>query len=214
MADVLYFVRHGETDWNAERRMQGQWESSLTERGHAQAETNAVLLARLGIDRIYASPLRRTRDTAEKIAARAGCPVTYHDRLKEWHAGDWSGFLYQEIMARWPDEWAAWRDDMWNYRPPGCENFVDLERRGGSLVSELLAGAAGRVAIVSHGFIGRAMLKGLLGLTEADALTLRQGNDMIYALTREEGGWRAERYVAGEGPFAGLSEGQDAPKTA
>ena len=120
MAQTLFFIRHGQTNWNAERRMQGQWESELTDFGRAQARQSAETLRSLGVQAIFSSPLRRARDTAEMIAEATGLKITYDDRLKEWSAGDWSGHLYADVVSHWPAEWAAWRDDMWRYRHYRC----------------------------------------------------------------------------------------------
>ena len=210
---TVFFIRHGETDWNAERRMQGQREADLTARGREQAETNARAAAALGVDAIYASPLRRARQSAEPLARRAGLDIVCDDRLKEWRAGDWSGCLYTEIPARWPAEWAAWRADMWTYRPPGAENFEDLLARGGAFLDDLLK-TDGCAAVVSHGFIGRAMMSMLAGLEPRAAMRLNTANAVFFRFRRVEGSrergrfgdWTADRFEAGAGPLAGLFE--------
>lgn len=200
MAETLYFIRHGQTEWNAERRMQGQWESDLTALGRAQAKQTASAVSALGVDSIYASPLRRARDTAQALADATGRPVTFDDRLKEWRAGDWSGFLYEDIPARWPEEWKAWNADRWTYRPPNGENFVDLAERGGAFLKDIIAAPEPRIAIVSHGFITRAMIACLLKLPPTEALYLQTPNDAFFRLQRETDGWRAEQYDAGGAP--------------
>ncbi|MEE4360963.1 MAG: histidine phosphatase family protein, partial [Pseudomonadales bacterium] len=96
----LYFVRHGQTEWNAVARMQGQWNSDLSELGRAQARVSGALLAGRGIEAMFASPLDRTRQTAALINEHLNLPVTYDDRLKEWDCGDWSGHLYAEVAER------------------------------------------------------------------------------------------------------------------
>jgi len=205
METTLYFVRHGETDWNAEKRMQGQWESTLTERGRGHAEANAALVAALGVDALYASPLQRTRESAAPLAAMTGLSPAFDDRLKEWDAGDWSGVLYAEIPGRWPVEWAAWRADMWRVRAPGGENLEDLTDRGGAFLDEMLTREAGRrAAIVSHGFIGRAMIARLAGLAPDDALKLHTANDVVFRLRGGGDDWRCDRFEAGRGPADGL----------
>ena len=214
MPKAIYFVRHGETDWNAERRMQGQRESDLTERGRRQAEQNAEAVARLGVDAVYASPLRRARHSAEALARRTGLAVAFDDRLKEWDAGDWSGFLYDEVKAKWPEEWAAWRADMWRYRPPSCENFEDLVIRGGAFLDDVLSTDAEKTAIVSHGFIGRAMMCVLGRLPPADALRLRTANDVFFRFRRMGDAWEADAFEAGNGPFFSLFEEAAPSRTA
>lgn len=204
MPQTLYFIRHGETDWNAERRMQGQWESDLTARGREQAEGNAETAAALGVDAIHASPLRRARRSAEALSRRTGLDIAFDDRLKEWSAGDWSGYLYEEIPAKWPEEWAAWRADMWTYRPPGAENFVDLVKRGTAFLDDILETDVPAIAVVSHGFIGRAMMSVLAGLAPDDAMRLKTANDAFFRFRRSGNGWITDRFENGAGPLPGL----------
>ena len=204
MPKTIYFIRHGETDWNAERRMQGQWESDLTAQGRRQAEQNAETAARLGVDAVYASPLRRARHSAEALSRRAGLDIAFDDRLKEWDAGAWSGFLYEEVQAQWPEEWAAWRADMWGYRPPGCENFEDLVKRGGAFLDDVLSTDVEKTAVVSHGFIGRAMMSVLARLAPDDAMRLRTANDVFFRFRLMGETWEADRFEAGTGPLPGL----------
>jgi broad specificity phosphatase PhoE len=120
-----YLVRHGETEWNAISRMQGQLDSPLTVLGRRHARTSATLLARLGVDAIFASPLGRVRETVAIIGERVPLPVTFDDRLKEWSAGLWSGELHADLKHKWPTEWARWDADRYTYRPPGAENLFD-----------------------------------------------------------------------------------------
>ncbi|MEM8752276.1 MAG: histidine phosphatase family protein [Pseudomonadota bacterium] len=87
----FYFLRHGETTWNAIGRTQGQLDAPLSDRGRAQAAAAAAALKGEPIERIVSSPLSRARDTAEAAAAATGAPVDFDDDLMEFHAGDWQG---------------------------------------------------------------------------------------------------------------------------
>jgi len=80
----LYFVRHGQTEWNAIRRMQGQWNSDLNDLGREQADRNGKFLAGLDIEYLVASPLDRTRQTAEIINRHLQLDIEYDDRIMEW----------------------------------------------------------------------------------------------------------------------------------
>jgi probable phosphoglycerate mutase len=99
---TIYFVRHGQTEWNAIQRMQGRWNSDLDEVGRRQADLNGRLLEGRGIERIFSSPLDRTRQTTEIIGRYVDAPVTYDARIVEWDCGDWSGLLRSEVIERWP----------------------------------------------------------------------------------------------------------------
>lgn len=201
----IYFVRHGRTEWNAIRRMQGQWNSDLDDLGREQARINGGWLAGRGIEALFASPLDRTRQTAGIINAHLGLPIVHDDRLKEWDCGDWSGWLYADIEAQWPDEWQAWRADPFHYRGPNCENYPDMIARSRPFLEELRQHPATTIAVVSHGMIGKAMIATLLGLDEAQTLSFHQPNERIFHVRlTPTGPARVAYYDAGEGPFDGL----------
>ena len=201
---LLYFVRHGQTEWNAVRRMQGQWNSDLNDLGRRQAEINGQLLAGLDIEALFASPLDRTRQTAEIINRRLNLPIAYDARIMEWNCGDWSGHLYDEIADKWPEEWAALQADRFHYRGPNCENYPDMIERATPFLSEIRQMDASRIAIVSHGMIGKVMISVLLGLDAASTLSIHQDNDVIFSVELSDTQPRVWHYKRGEGPFEGL----------
>ena len=200
---TYFFVRHGETEWNAIRRLQGQWNSDLNARGRRQADANGRLLACLGIDALFSSPLDRARQTAEIVNGYLALPVRYDDRIKEWDCGDWSGHLQDEVAEKWPEEWAAFRDDLFHYRGPNCENFPDMFDRARPFLSDLERLDAKRIAIISHGWIGKVMVSTLLGRYEEGTLSIYQPNDVVFRVTTGPA-TAADHYRAGEGPFPGL----------
>ena len=205
-----YFVRHGQTQWNAIARMQGQLESDLTALGRKQAEIGAQLLAGLDIEAIFASPLRRTRQTAEIINQYVDAPLAFDSRIVEWDCGDWSGHLHSDVKAKWPAEWAALEADRFNYRGPGCENFPDMIERAAPFVDELLAAPAERVAVISHGMIGRVMIGILMGFSTDKFLGFSQPNDVVYrtSLPAEstDGVPKLHYYLKGRGPIPGATK--------
>jgi broad specificity phosphatase PhoE len=199
-----YLVRHGETVWNTEARMQGHLDSPLTSRGRAQALRTARLLARLGVDSMFASPLGRVRETLAILAADVPVAVAFDDRLKEWHGGIWSGERYPELRDKWPNEFAAWDDDRYRVRAPGGENFEDLEQRARAFIEDLPPDAGPRIAIVAHGFFNRAMASVLLSLESSEMLRIRQSNDTIIRVICRPQGTTVDHFVDGRGPVAGL----------
>jgi broad specificity phosphatase PhoE len=208
-----YLARHGETVWNAERRMQGQFESELNALGRAQAARSGETLAKLGVDHVFASPLLRVRQTLAGIAPHIPHAPMFDDRLKEWSSGDWSGFLYADIAARWPAEFQAWETDRYNVRSPGGENFVDLDKRAASFFAEHGGAVHPRIAIVAHGFINRALAGRLLGLSPDQTMAIRQNNDVIFRIRTGDGAPVADHFVDGEGPFPGLPGEASRPQT-
>ena len=200
----LFFVRHGQTEWNAIGRMQGQWNSDLNDLGREQADVNGRLLAELDIEAMFASPLDRTRQTAEIVNQYLSLPVVYDDRIMEWDCGDWSGHLRDEVKVKWADEWAAFQADPYHYRGPNCETYPDMIERATPFLMELQSLHVDRIAIISHGMIGKVMVSILLGLEESDTLELHQANDKVFHLTLDQDEVFVRHYVAGSGPFDGV----------
>ena len=128
----IYLVRHGETVWNAEGRMQGWQDSPLTSRGKAQAQTSARRLASLPTlpsPRVISSPLGRAISTANIVleALRPSAPrASVEHRIAEHRFGDWEGLTWSEIDRRWPGERANREADKWNFLVPGGESYALL----------------------------------------------------------------------------------------
>jgi broad specificity phosphatase PhoE len=200
----LYFVRHGQTEWNAIRRMQGQWNSDLSALGRRQAQVNGQFLAALGIEYIVASPLDRTRQTAEIINTHLNLNIEYDDRIMEWDCGDWSGEMWDEVSDKWPVEFSAWQADTFSYRGPNCENYPDMIERAKPFLTELLALEHDHIAIVSHGMIGRVMVSTLLDHSPEQMFDFGQTNDTIFHLTAIEQGFASQHFIGGDGPHGGL----------
>ena len=189
--------------------MQGQRNSSLDETGRRQAEDHGLLLAMLGVDRIYASPLDRARQTVEIVRRHVDPEISFDDRIMEWDCGAWSGHLRRDIPKRWPVEWAALEADPWHYRGPGCENYPDMIARVAPFVDELLESPHARIAVISHGMIGRVMVGLLMGFGEKEMLAYKQPNNVVYRVRLPGGGAKGcdavlDRFVAGSGPFTGV----------
>jgi broad specificity phosphatase PhoE len=191
---AIWFVRHGQTDWNAQKRLQGQRDIDLNATGRVQAAEAAARLravAGLGLAEaaFVASPLLRTRQTMEVLRASLDLPVDEYrtdPRLMEIGFGAWEGSTWAEIR-RWDPSGAAARDrDRWNYRPKGqgAESYAMLAERVGAMLSEF----DGPAVIVAHGGVARAALVALgqLDSYAAVRLGIRQGKILVI----EPGGWR------------------------
>lgn len=201
----LYIIRHGETYWNAEQRMQGRLDSPLNPRGREQAERHAQTLLRMGgVDYVLSSPSGRTRETTSIINRQIGAPVDYDEALMERDCGLWSGFTVQEIAADYPDAWAARDIDPFHHRPPEGENLPDLIERVAPCLAAVAALPFERIALVTHGIMSRAILTHLLPLVPEEANRVRHPNDVFYRLRFEEDRPVPEFFRSGEGPVAGL----------
>jgi broad specificity phosphatase PhoE len=164
---LLYFMRHGETDWNAERRLQGQHDIPLNAVGREQAsccgEILRVLLDREGHDPkafdFVASPLGRARQTMELVRIRLGLdPVHYRvdARLAELSFGRWEGFTFAELQRDRTDirALATREHDKWGFVPPGGESYADLLVR----VRQWHATVARDTVVVAHGGVARTLI--------------------------------------------------------
>jgi len=176
-------VRHGETDWNAELRMQGQLDAALSARGRWQAGRVAEALAEDGIEAIVASDLARAHDTALAIAARTGLPVATDAGLRERCFGVFEGSTYAEIDARWPDAAARWRRHDPDFGPDGGETLRDFCARAVAAAARIAAGHAGRtIALVTHGGVLDCLYRAALGLDLAAPRTWELGNAAVNRL--------------------------------
>jgi broad specificity phosphatase PhoE len=153
----LWFLRHGESVWNAAGLWQGQADPPLSERGRRQAERAAERLAALAIGSLVASDLGRARATAEIVGARLGLGVLLEPALRELDVGCWSGLAHGEIARRWPDELARFRAGDLALRAGGGESRLALRERVEDALRRLVSGAAKPVAVVSHLGVLRAL---------------------------------------------------------
>ncbi len=145
---VLLLVRHGEAVGNPQHRFIGQTEAPLTTLGTAQASTVAGRLASMGVERIIASDLARTMQTAQPLASLLDLPIDQDPRLREIENGDWTGLLPEEIAERWPELWNAYRQGEDVQRPNG-ERWADVGTRVREAITDLRSSGE-TVAVFSH----------------------------------------------------------------
>lgn len=182
----LYFVRHGETDWNAEARLQGARNIPLNEKGRLQAQQAGKLIERHApafetLDYV-SSPLIRTRQTMTLLRGTLRMPeeegVLFDGRLQEIAFGDWEGLTWPEIRERDAERVRARDTDRWGYVPPGGESYAMAAER----VSGFLEGIERDTVIVAHGGIARVMLALLSGMPEQSVVQLPiwQGKILVF----------------------------------
>lgn len=160
----LYFMRHGETVWNTERRYQGMTDIELSDEGLRQAECAAKRFKNIKIDKIYASPLKRAMKTAEKIAAEKGLEIISEDDFREIHFGEWEGKTVPELTEKYGESYTNFIREPHKYGFPGegsVENVINRIKPG---IDRLIAEDEGNVLIVSHGGIIRLMIMYIMGL--------------------------------------------------
>jgi broad specificity phosphatase PhoE len=167
----LVLLRHGQTEYNAGSRMQGQLDTELSDLGRMQAVAAAEVLAKRQPMLIVSSDLRRALDTALALSERSGLPVSVDTRLRETHLGDWQGMTHLEVDAVAPGARLAWRDDA-RWAPHGGESRIDVAERSLPVVADLVAGqpewgadeADRPVVLVAHGGLIAALTAALLRL--------------------------------------------------
>jgi probable phosphoglycerate mutase len=160
---TIYFVRHGETQWNMAGRLQGRSDSPLTPRGREQAARNGEVLLETVPDlhdlHFVASPLGRTRTTMEIVRERIGLPAHGYEtdeRLAEMGFGDWEGLTWPHIRIHRSDEWTTREQMKWTHAAKGGESFHDVAQR----LRDWVATIERDIVVVSHGAVGR-VLRGL-----------------------------------------------------
>lgn len=152
MKTRLCLVRHGETAWNAEGRVQGQLDIPLNDTGRAQAQATAEALAGLDFSAIYCSDLARVRQTAEPSARRLALPVAYDAALRERHYGMFESLTYVEVRDKHPHEYARFRDKDPDFDFNGGESLRGFNQRALGAVLALAERHAGeQILVFTHG---------------------------------------------------------------
>jgi probable phosphoglycerate mutase len=197
----LIVWRHGNTDWNATHRVQGQTDVPLNAVGRQQAADAAALLNKMHPDVIVSSDLHRAADTAAALAALSGKPVQYDKRLRERYFGNWQGLTMTEVAGLYPDQHYRWTHGQ---EVGGeVETLADLGKR----VSEALSAAAalsppgGTVVVSTHGAAARQGIGHLVGWPLEQLRTLRalQNCHWVELTHDRERGWQVAAYNVG--PF-------------
>ncbi|MGE3229396.1 MAG: histidine phosphatase family protein [Hyphomicrobium sp.] len=189
---TIYFIRHGETDWNRDRRYQGQRDIPLNDTGRAQAHRNGAALSAflpaIADADFVASPLGRTRETMEIIRAALGLAhdgYTVEPKLVELSYGLWEGTLQDDLARTDPEGVAARRTDTYRWRPSGGESYADLFAR----VSGWASGVARDCVIVSHGGVSRCLRAHVLGLDPELIPELESPQDRVLILSGRSMRW-------------------------
>lgn len=160
-ATRIIAVRHGETAWNVDARIQGQLDIALNDTGRWQAGRVGHALAAEQLSAVYSSDLGRAHETARAIGAAAGIPVVPHVGLRERHFGMFEGKTFDEILDTWPDHAHNWRKRIPEWVPPeGGESLLQLRERVSRTMTDLASRHAGsQIAVVAHGGVLDALYR-------------------------------------------------------
>lgn len=200
----LIIWRHGQTDWNLQRRWQGEADIPLNETGLAQARAAAPAVAALGVSEIWSSPLQRARRTAEELAEITGLEVRTDSRLAEIAVGDWSGRPVAELMEEFGDVLAAEARGEDVLRGSG-ESVRQVENRVAEALTEIAEQApdGAIVAVVMHGLAGKVgalkfvgvapeMMESFAGLSNCHWLVIERSHQQSHP-------WRIAAYNVAPG---------------
>ncbi len=157
----LYCVRHGQSVYNAEGRIQGQLDPPLSDLGRLQAEAVATRLGELPIEAVFSSPLDRARSTAEPLAKAIGVEIQTDDRLKEINVGVFQGMLWADVQESHPEFAEKWKAQDPDYVIPEGESRRQLMQRGAAALHHVQQAGYQHVAVVAHGAILAAAFKTL-----------------------------------------------------
>lgn len=189
---LLYFLRHGQTDYNAAGRIQGTIEVPLNATGRVQAHRNGAVLSELISDKcrfdFVASPLLRARQTMQIVRAGMGLPEDGYridDRLKEIHFGAWGGLTMAEIAERDPSNYVRRQADPWNEAPPEGQCFRDFHAQVMSWFDEV----ARDTIVVAHGGTSRSLRGHVLKLPPQEMMRLDVPQDKILMIEGETLAW-------------------------
>lgn len=192
MAVTLYFIRHGETQWNAEARYQGQADVPMNDTGRAQAQRNGEalrpFLPELAQADFLSSPMARARETMEIVRTALDLPAgdfRIDDRLMEAHYGFWQGTLASDLPKVDAEGLAARMRDPYRWRPKGGESYEDLMARTRSW----LEGIERNTVVVSHGGVSRTLRGHVLGLDVATVPLLEMPQDRVLILRHGTSEW-------------------------
>ena len=171
----LVLCRHAEAEAAARGRVCGRVDVGLSPSGEARADLLAASLASERPSALYASPIRRARETAERIAPVLGLEPRLDPRLRELDFGELDGMTYEDVEERWPDLYETWMRAPTEVRFPGGESFADLKRRAIEAAAGLVAAHAGEtVIVVAHAGVIRALLVDWLSMPDEALFRIEQ----------------------------------------
>ncbi len=186
----LLLVRHGQSEWNAAGRIQGQIDIQLDETGLRQAQHIADRLATESIAAIYSSPLLRATATAEAIAARCELPINLDARLMEYDFGVISGSTWQDVQAHHPEFASRWLEDPWAVPVANSEGRANFAVRVQAAIQEIVAHyPVEQVVVVAHGGTFGIYLSAMLGLDLNRRHPFHFGNTSLSLVE-----WRGETF--------------------
>ena len=205
----IYLARHGETQWNVERRMQGWGDSALTDLGQSQARIHGKLLNRERVSRIFASDLGRVRQTLALIREHCEADLRFDANLRECNMGQWEGQRVEDIQQEWHVEYGRWRQDSERFSPPDGESINEMKLRVAQVLDDVSDDTNSRVAFVTHGITTRVLLDLLIGLTDQQKQQLRVPNGVVHMVETQSNSTYVYHFRDGSDSIEGICTSRD-----
>ena len=161
----IYITRHGTTEWNISRRLQGWKDSNLTKEGIKNAISLGKRLASIDFDVIYSSPQNRAVETAKLIRAKRDIPIVNHKALREMRYGIWEGMTLDDIYKNYPEEFHNYVNNPDAYIPVDGETYNDLFKRVDDFLEEIIEKDDKNILVVTHGIPIKAIIAKIKGLS-------------------------------------------------
>ena len=181
----IYIARHGETTWNVEGRIQGRSDPGLSPKGHQQSLALLEELKNQSLSAIYTSNLQRSILTAQPIAHHFGLPIRQESDLDEIAFGVLEGRNLYQFDEVTKNEWERFKDDRFNYRIPGAENYTDVANRIKPFIDKTLRNHEGEeVLVVGHRVVNRLLIGMLMEYPLEWVLKIEQTHDCLYLIQK------------------------------
>lgn len=198
----FHIVRHGQTDWNVQRRIQGQLDSELNQLGIAQATERGRDFAGMPLEAAYCSSSLRTRQTIENILGERNDPVVFMDEFREVHFGIWQGSMWNDIETEHPDMVEAYQKALPHYFVEDAETPIQTQTRGVDAFEKLIvqhkdAAEDSNILLVSHGAIMKKMLGFYAGIALTELHNLAPLPNCAHCIIEVQGEARKVTQVAG-----------------
>lgn len=198
MPTTVYLMRHGEVANGGEKRYNGHIDVDITQKGVEQMHRLAGLLDGKSLSAVYSSDLIRSRKGAEIISRRVGISYTPLRALRERSVGKWEGLTVEEIKTRYPEEYAVWRADLLNYRPPDGECLLDLKHRILPVYKGLVDSHQGKeIGMLLHGGVNRVILAEAFGMDLMNLFRIDQSFGAMNIIDYYEDGMAVVRLLNG-----------------
>ncbi len=184
----LLLVRHGESTWNQEHRLQGQLDPPLSDHGRRQSALLAERLARRRVTALYASDLQRAMETAAPISEATGLTPAPMVELREIYLGEWEGLHAEDLAARYPEAWARWTEEPnWDLIPGG-EGAAPFEARVARAMDAILERHQhGESIVVTHGGVIQIALHRVIGRPNSGLFPFRISNASVSVIEKRNG---------------------------